>query len=856
MRLLLRSGRRYLFRHPWQLGLSTLGVAISVAVVVGIDLANASAERAFRLSVEGVAGKATHEIVAEPRGVDEEVYRQLRVDAGFRRLAPVVEGWVSSERSPSRPLHLLGIDPFAEALFRGFTRDLRSGPQSGDLDTFLTEPGAALAGADLVDELGLEVGDAFEIRLTGRRHRLVLIGLLTPGDDLGRSASRDLLVTDITSAQEILDRVGRLSRIDVLLEGDDGIERLRSLLPDGVELRSKQARTGALDEMTRAFRLNLQALSLLALLVGMFLIYNTVTFSVVQRRPWIGTLRALGVTRREIFYLVLSETALIAAAGTVAGLVLGTVLSRTLVELMVRTINDLYFVLSVRGVEISPLAWGKGALLGLGGTLAAAWLPAREATEAPPRAVLERSHLERRTRRSLPRWTAVGLILLAASGALIAIPSRSLPLSFAAIFVFVLGCAGLVPALTLAGTRGLEPVFVKLFGFLGTLAARSAAATLSRTGVAVAALVVAVAMTLGVSIMVRSFRATLIDWLEVTLQADFYIAPADLDPRGHGRSLDPALATALRQTPGVGYVTTYRRLEVASEHGPSRLTVLDIEEPAFRVFPWAAGRRPEVWRRFVDSGAVIVSEPYAYHHRLEIGDRVELGTDGGRRPFEIAGIFYDYASDRGIVAMHRRTYDRFWDDPTIQSMGIFGTPESDLGRLATDLRETVARTASKPGGDSSQEIRIAANRDLRQGALAIFDRTFQITDVLRLLAVGVAFLGILSALMALQLERARELGVLRANGLTPPQVWGLVTAQTGLTGLIAGLLAAPLGIALSVLLIEIINRRSFGWTLRMDLSAGVLGQALLLALAAALLAGLYPAYRMSKSSPALALRQE
>jgi putative ABC transport system permease protein len=381
--------------------------------------------------------------------------------------------------------------------------------------------------------------------------------------------------------------------------------------------------------------------------------------------------------------------------------------------------------------------------------------------------------------------------------------------------------------------------------------------------VAVAALVVAVAMTLGVSIMVRSFRATLIDWLTVTLQADYYVAPADLAARGQGRPLDPELVEALRRTPGVAYVTTYRRLEVAAEHGPARLTVLDVEPQAFRVFPWAAGERDEVWRRFLE-GAVIVSEPYAYHHGLAIGDRVELGTDAGRRSFEVAGIFYDYASDRGTVAMHRDTYDRFWDDPTVQSMGVFGTPGGDPEALAEALRATVARTAAtvaRTAGDGggqhpTQEIRIAANRDLRRGALAIFDRTFLITGVLRLLAVGVAFLGILSALMALQLERARELGVLRANGLTPGQVWGLVTVQTGLTGLIAGLLAAPLGVALSVLLIEIINRRSFGWTLSMDLTAGTLAQGVLLALTAALLAGLYPAWRMSKSSPALALRQE
>lgn len=348
-------------------------------------------------------------------------------------------------------------------------------------------------------------------------------------------------------------------------------------------------------------------------------------------------------------------------------------------------------------------------------------MPAREATQAPPRAVLVRSHVERRARRALPRLAVAGLAILLFAGALTALSSKSLVLSFAAIFLFVLGYACLVP--------------------------------------------------------------------------------------------------------GTVYLT-------------------------FRVLPLAAGDPEEVWRSFFLEDAVIVSEPYAYHRDLAVGDLLELLTDRGPSAFAVAGMYYDYASDRGIVAMHRRTFDRHWDDPAVQSMGLFAAPGTD----AEELAERVRRTASEAAG--GQQVTVAPNRALCRAALEIFDRTFLITAVLRLLAVGVAFIGILSALMALQLERARELGVLRANGLTPVQVWGLVTGQTALMGLASGLLAVPLGVALATLLIEVINRRPFGWTLRMDLDAGVLLQAVLLALAAALLAGLYPAFKMSRSSPALALREE
>ncbi len=844
MSLLFRSSRRYLVRHPWQIGLSILGVAMAVAVVVGVDLANASATRAFRLSVEGVAGRATHEITAGPGGVDEALYVRLR-RAGFRRAAPVVEGWVAAPARPRRPLRLFGVDPFAEDLFRTFTRSLEQGDSSGDLGRFLTEPGATLVSAELAAELEVAAGETFEVRHGGREHRLVLIGLLAPDTELARRSSRDLLVVDIAGAQEVLGGGGHLGRIDLVLEGDDE-KRLRELLPPGTELAAKSARSGALDQMTRAFRLNLQALSLLALLVGMFLIYNTMTFSVVQRRPLIGALRAMGVTRREIFRLVLAEAALIAVVGSGLGTAAGMALARGLLGLVVQTINDLYFVLTVQAVE-TPL-WGlaKGACLGLAGTLLATLAPAREATEAPPRAVLLRSQLERRARRALPRLTAAGGGFLLLAAALLAVPTKSLPIAFAAIFVFVLGVSCLVPPLTFVSMRLARPLMARLFGILGSLAARGVAATLSRTGVAVAALVVAVAMTVGVTIMVRSFRATLVDWLAVTLQADVYVSPVDTGGRGARRALDPGVEGRARSFPGVAYLTTYQRVEVASPRGPTQLVVLGIERPAFRVLSFAEGDRDDAWRRFT-AGAVLISEPYAYHHDLEPGDRLELATDHGARSFEVAAIYTDYGSDRGAVTVHRRTYERFWDDRTVQSLGLFAADGVDGPALARALGEAV--------GDL-QELRLTPNRELRRAALEIFDRTFAITAVLRLLAMTVAFLGILSALMALQLERARELGTLRANGMTPGQVWGLVTAQTSLTGLVAGLAAVPVGIALATLLIRIINRRSFGWTLHMELEPGVLLQAVLLAFVSALLAGLYPAWKMSRSSPALALREE
>jgi putative ABC transport system permease protein len=266
-----------------------------------------------------------------------------------------------------------------------------------------------------------------------------------------------------------------------------------------------------------------------------------------------------------------------------------------------------------------------------------------------------------------------------------------------------------------------------------------------------------------------------------------------------------------------------------------------------KLYEFKEGSPAKTWPAFWSGDAVLVSEPYSSRTGVGAGSTVRLRTERGDRDFRVTGVFYDYASDQGVVLMSRTTYLRHWNDPSISGFALDLAPGADPDRVVERLRATIG---------AERALAIQSNRSLKKISLEIFDRTFLITSVLRLLAGLVAFIGVLSSLMALQLERARELGVLRANGMTPGQVWQLVTSQTGLMGLAAGLLSLPVGLTLAAVMIYVINRRSFGWTIRMELNPEVLLQALLLALAAALLAGLYPAYKMARTSPALALREE
>jgi putative ABC transport system permease protein len=712
----------------------------------------------------------------------------------------------------------------------------------------ITRPGAVLIARGAARDLDLAVGDRLAVRAAGIRRELTVVGLLDPADPASVRALDGLLVTDIASAQAIFGAPGRLARIDLIVAADAAgralLDRITRALPPGAEVVASGVRAGSTAQMIRAFQWNLTALSLLALVVGMFLIYQTMTFSVVQRRPLIGSLRAIGVTRAEIFALVMGEAALIGVVGTVAGLALGWALARGLLGLVTRTINDLYFVISVRDVTLEPLVLAKGVLLGVGATLAAALAPALEATGAPPRVVMSRGALETGARRLVPRVTGVGVGLLAVGAIILALPGGIVS-GFAGLFVLMVGCALVAPASALGLLRLVHPAAAAAFGILGRLATRGIVAALSRTSVAIAALMIAVSAAIGVGIMIASFREAVVGWLEGTLRADIYVSAPSLVGNRPDATLDPALVSRLAATPGVARVGTSRGVVVSGPGGPVQVVALDVDPARPPRWRFREGSAAAVWAD--DRDTVIVSEPYANRRGARVGQAVPLRTDRGERDFPVGGIFYDYGSSAGVVVMSRRTYDRFWDDRRVSGVAIEAEPDVDLQHLMAALRE-------RAGG--GQEVVVRSNRALREASLEVFDRTFAITSVLRTLTVAVAFIGMLAALMALQLERAREIAVLRTLGLTPRQVWGLVTAETGLMGLLAGVLAVPGGLLLAGILVFVVNRRSFGWTMPIDPSPAILLQGVALSVLAAVLAGLYPAWRMARALPADALRDE
>ena len=835
-----RASLRYLIRHPWQFGLSLLGVAIGVALILAIDVSNQSAERAFALSSKMVVGRSTDQITTGSDGIPDSLYRKLSIRFQIP-MAPVIDTYVQAPKYPGYTFHLLGVDPFSEAPFRPYLSEVR-GKNSVSLNHFLTGKHTILIPSTDANALHLIPGDSLNIRVNAKVIPVAVSGVIQPNNGFSKTALNNLLIADISTVQDLTGRYHAISHIDLIIpdnkHGDYIRAEIRKMLPSDVTLQPASSSQQTIEKMSEAFRLNLSALSKLGLVVSMFLIYNIMTFSVVQRRGLIGRLRAIGFTRYQIFQQITGEALLIGIVGTAIGIAGGLLLARELLHLITRTINDLYYVVSVRELHIPLFTLFKGISLGIGATVAAALFPALEATRTEPGTLLRFDQSNEKIRRKLAAYTYTGIGLFASGALLLWIPDGGIELSYFALLLIILGFSLLTPGSVSFAANVIRPALKRFAGVAGAMAARSIRNQLSRTSVAIAALMIAVSAIIGLGVMVTSFRDTLSQWLTTTLRADVYISPPSPVANQPGAYLDPSFVNRLKNISGVQSFGTIGRYHIPYHNGRLEIAVANIPDAGHRGFRFKSGNSATIWKDF-QNGQVIISEPFAFKQHASTGDTLQLPTDKGVENFRIAGVYFDYASDEGVVLIDRNVYQKYWHFQGITGISLYL-------KKGIKAQEIIPKVRQASGSDIMLNIR--SNRELREQSLQIFDRTFTITTVLQILIALVAFVGVFSALMALQLEKTRELSILRAIGFTPLQVRTLITTETGLMGVIAGILAIPVGLVLAWALIYVINQRSFGWTFQFVVPSVVIIRSLLVAILAALLASWYPGKRMSRIS--------
>ena len=839
-RLLVRP----LFKEPVRGLLTVLAVALGVAVVLAMDLAGTAATGSFRSSMETLAGDNNLEVVSAG-GIPESVVATL-VSLPFPiRVSPRIEDFAMlSEKKQSLPL--IGLDLLAESNAYA-DRAAEGEPLAGSQNYLehLGENNSVWLGASV----GYRPGDSVELLINDQAKKYIVRGVYP---DL--QGNESAIIMDIAAAQHALMRYGHVDRILLKTPPSATLEewqqRLRVVLPPGVAVRLQGAGTNENRRMLAAFRWNLRLLSYISLIVGAFLIYNTISVSVVRRRPEIGILRALGASRKAVLSAFVGEAAIFGLAGALIGLPLGRVMASGAVRLMGATVDALYVSSRPAAIELSFSSVLLAFAMGVSVAVASAYSPAREASLVSPVEAMARgrSEFDARVNKSRHLWFALGLGLAAAASARAPALAGKPVFGYLAAILLISASALAMPAFVHWITSCSSKLLGKVLGVEALLASRSLGASLGRTSVLVGALSTAIAMMAAVGIMVGSFRQTVVLWMNDELPADLYLRPAGSRSVDRHPTLSLELAEKISSLPGVAGVDRLRAYEVSFDGLPATLASVDLRVlRTYRHSGFFSGRPAEqVLARLRDSDNVIVSEPFAYKHHLEPGDHIALLLGGKRTDFRIADVYYDYSSERGNIIMDRNTLLRYLPDPAPSNLAIYVAPDTRLETVRDEINKAT----------SGYQVAMFSNRDLRKEAIRVFDRTFAITYALEAVALVVAVMGVAGALLALVIDRRRELGLLRFMGASARQIRKLILVEAGLLGIVANIAGLALGFLISLVLIFVINKQSFGWTIRFHWPVAILLSAIGIVYAATILAGIYPAQVAVRLNPLEVIHEE
>lgn len=814
-----------------------MGISLGVGIVIAVELINVSALASFSSSIDFLSGKASHSVVSNYGRIDEEDFRSIWTDKSVAAASPVIDVMGTTVETGSDSIRFLGIDPFLDSSFRAWT------PQGADdksLLIFLSNPVPAVYLSEgLAKKHKLKTGDQLTFLKAGIEKKIKLIGMIDPS--VSGSLTENIGVMDIAAAQELFGRTGRLDRIDLVINGDP--EDLRNSLPQGLVLTDANSRKATLNSILYSFQLNLAAMSLLALFVGVFLIYNFSMFSVLSRREDMSLLLTIGSDRRSLIGAFIAESTLLGAAGSFIGVIFGYLVAYFSINMVSSTISQLYYQVNVGSVGLTFPIVLSGVAVGFVATLVGVILPSFEVAVTPPVIGIKRQSIEDRAS-SLKGWLLVLGAVFFILSAFCAWASRfSIFWGFTSAFGMTLAFALFTPYSLSIFTHHLGTFLKKTFNSLtGFLAARNVKASLSRTSIAVAALAVALSMTIGVDTMIYSFRTSVADWLDGSLQGDIYISP---ETTKWDHPLPEDLMEKFGSDPRVDWLEKYSTFDIYIDGRLAKLRVLESEILSGKArFNFIQGSQ-ESWKELV-KGAAFISESLGFRFGIKLGDTMKLPTPKGLIEFPVVAITRDYSSDQGTVQIDRNIYRKLWGDDRVQSIALFLRPGVSTEEVKSDI------IAEFKG----LERTVVSNTQMRDTVLGIFDKTFAPTATLKGVSLLVGLLGVATAMMAILMERSSDIKVLGYLGLNSGQLGRMNIYQGLIMGLFAFLIASLCGMALTYIIVHAINFRSFGWSIDIKLNPWVFFETLSLTMAACFASSLYPTFRLMRIKSAPALKEE
>ena len=835
---LLRSAPGHIRRSRSLYVLTVLGVALGVGAVLSIQIINGSALAAFQGSMRAVSGEVDLVVLGRAPTFPESLYVRAAATPGVKRAWPMYRAEAATLQDDAAFLQIYGVD-----LFQPIGLPIDSG--AGDIASALVTPGWTAIMPELAAELGLGIGDTLTVA-AGSREATLYVGAIVDFRRLAPLASTRIVVMDIAQAQHYFGDTRFINQIDIRLAREADRDRVAAALRDAlgptVDVLTPEQREQRAEGLLAAFRLNLTALSLISLFVGLFLVFASTQASLVRRRTEFGVLRCLGATRRQVLGLMLAETVLLGAVGVALGLALGYWIAESNVHVVSATLTNIYLLSEIQRLDLPPRMFALAGAIGIGGALAGSAGPALDMARREPKALLSAFVLHERLRTAAVPLALLGTAIVAGSGAWYALAGRSWhPAGFILAVALLVGLPLLTPLTIRLATT---PIRARSFGLSYSL--RGLAVRLRATAIAVAALAVAVSMLTGITVMVASFRETLTVWVEGTLRADVYVTTKSWARSTGPAPMDTSFLPVVRQMPGIAGIDLVRTFTAYVSGRRVAFGGVDFGSgfPQTR-YPFlqtdGAGPIAQVHR----DGAVIVSEPFARKTGRWSGDSVTVTGSRGPATLPIAGVYYDYASEGGYITMDLATMDRVFGPGPLTNVAVYLDGTVDPARTVDAIRALVPGTP----------LDVRSNRGLKDEVYRLFEETFAITRILQVMGLLIAACGITLTLLVIARERISELALYRALGAVREQLFVLFLGKGLAMAVLALLLGVIGGSLLALVLIFVINRAYFGWTIQAFWPWGtLLWQAAAIVMVAAA-AAVYPALRAA-ATPARELSRE
>lgn len=855
MWLLLREiSWRHVRLAPLRPLLVVFGIALGVATWSAVLATNRSLDAAFQEMVQDVSGKADLTVAGGSAGIPGALVSEIAELEGVEHTAATVETITHAKGGQGGPILVLGVDFLGDTFFLPWSRD-KAARVVDDPLAFVNDPSAVLLTTTLAAERGLKVGDAIMLIASESDKKFYVRGLIEPTGPAAVFAGQ-VAVMSIDAAQVNFGRGFAVDRIDVAVRPGHDVTslqaKLRALLQGRADVDRPSGRTERLSASLAAFRGGLNLSAMVAVLVGMFLIYNAVSVNVTQRRREAGVMRSLGVTKQMLVQLFCAEALLMALLGIGLGLMLAKQLSRLALSNVESTISEIVLPIHPPAPVISVAIAGAGALVGLLSTLLAAYVPARRTSLIEPAEALRATRA--RSLMSTPPMRKLALAgALLSAGALLLTREGSATAGYVCISALLVGVTLLVPSCIVWLKRLLAKVIERWLGVPGRLALDNVERALGRSAMTVGALALAVGMSLSIAAYAVAFEQSVLQWADDAFPADITITNGSPLANRFAVPFARAALEPIRHLPGIAGINpirlTYhyvsgRRVQVASSD-----TRVDFEQArrAGRARRVTEGPRVLDTTALYDAPRALISENMANLLGLAPGHALRLATPAGQKTFEVYAVVVDYSCDQGWMLIDQRWYQTYWNDQLVDSANVDFVHGADQDGLTGQIRGRLGQAGS---------LFVTPHDLLRQELGKVARNVFAIARAPELIALLVALMGVLGTMFSTVLDRVPEIGMLRALGATGAQVVMSIVAESGFLGLSAAICGVLSGVGQGYILLRIISRHTNGWTLAYGFPAEAALRIALFVVAAAVCAGILPGRRASKLDVKTALSYE